>query len=400
MTGPRHVGNYTLGPRLGSGGQSEVYAGTHRFLGDAVAIKLVRVGAGTDAAVTDELIAEATRARAIDHPNVVRVLDVGRDDASGAAYLVMERVDGETLSAHLERRGPLDEAEVRRLGAEIADGMAAAHDRGIVHRDLKPANIMLTGERPKIVDFGIAKPLGDRAAVETSRRIGTPAYMAPELLTAGLVSPAADVWALGVILFQLATGQLPFDGYDNGRCPQLFELAPRVASRRPDFSPSLDALVARCLCREPGSRPATMREVAEALRAAPASHEDRVTVDLGSTEPAAVTRTARRGSRTARLVIAGVGVAGVAALAIALARSNDSVGASSATTPSPPPAADAAPASAAGVTDDDAIELDPELVDDSAEPPDRDKPNRTSVTRPRRAVDARPAAKPDAEGLD
>jgi hypothetical protein len=173
-----------------------------------------------------------------------------------------------------------------------------------------------------------------------------------------------------------------------------------VASRRPDFSPSLDALVARCLCREPGSRPATMREVAEALRAAPASHEDRVTVDLGSTEPAAVTRTARRGSRTARLVIAGVGVAGVAALAIALARSNDSVGASSATTPSPPPAADAAPASAAGVTDDDAIELDPELVDDSAEPPDRDKPNRTSVTRPRRAVDARPAAKPDAEGLD
>src|SRR5689334_16529278 len=98
MTGERHVGNYTLGPRLGSGGTSEVYAGTHRFLGDAVAIKLVR---GTDGASTDELIAEATRARAIDHPNVVRVLDVGRDDATGAAYLVMERVDGDSLSARL-----------------------------------------------------------------------------------------------------------------------------------------------------------------------------------------------------------------------------------------------------------------------------------------------------------
>src|SRR5687768_6515180 len=117
MSELRHLGNYTLGPRLGSGGSSEVYAGAHRFLGDPVAIKLVRVPPGADAVAADELLAEAARTRAIDHPNVVRVLDVGRDEATSAYYLVMERVDGEDLAARLGRVGRVDEAEARRIGA-------------------------------------------------------------------------------------------------------------------------------------------------------------------------------------------------------------------------------------------------------------------------------------------
>ncbi|MCB9572724.1 MAG: serine/threonine protein kinase [Kofleriaceae bacterium] len=262
----RTVGNYTLGDLLGRGGTSEVHAGTHRFLGDPVAIKLLRADlAGDDDAVA-AFIAEATRARAIEHPNVVRVLDVGRDDASGRCYLVMERVDGDSLATRLARRGALDEAEARRLGAGLADGLAAAHRQGIVHRDLKPANVMLAGDTPKIVDFGIARHLDGEAAVHTSRRLGTPAYMAPEQLTGGVVAPCVDVWALGAVLFELMTGAPPFDGYADGRCPQLFEPAPRLTSRVA-VSRGLDDLVARCLAREPGDRPASMDEVARALRA-------------------------------------------------------------------------------------------------------------------------------------
>lgn len=113
-----------------------MYAGTHRFLGDEVAVKLLRSGLAQDEAAVTAFIAEAERTRAIEHPAVVRVVDFGRDEASGQCYLVMERVDGETLSARIAR-GALPEAEVRRIGAALADGMQAAHDRGIVHRDRK-----------------------------------------------------------------------------------------------------------------------------------------------------------------------------------------------------------------------------------------------------------------------
>ena len=270
----RIVGSYQLGALLGRGGMSEVYAATHRFLGDAVAIKLLR---GDEDA--DGFVAEAARTRMIAHPSVVRVVDFGRDETTGSLFLVMERIDGENLAARLRRDRRLGEAEVRRLGAAIADGMQAAHDQGIVHRDLKPANVMLSGSQPKIVDFGIAKHLGDRSAVETGRRIGTPAYMAPEQLTGGLISPFVDIWALGVILFEAATGRLPFDGFAGGRAPQLFETAPPAG-----VSPGFDDLVAHCLEREPGRRPRSMAEIARVLRGEETGIE-RLTVDAGPVAP-------------------------------------------------------------------------------------------------------------------
>jgi eukaryotic-like serine/threonine-protein kinase len=274
----RIVGNYSLGALLGRGGASEVYAAEHRFLGDPVAVKLLRAEPGDGDAAGEAFVAEATRTRSIDHPAVVRVHDFGRDQASGRWYLVMERVEGETLAARLARVGRLGEAEVRRLGAAIAAGMQAAHERGIVHRDLKPANIVLQGDQPKVIDFGIATHLDGRAAVTTGRRIGTPAYMAPEQLSGGLIGPFVDVWALGVTLFEAVTGRLPFRGFDDGRCPQLFETAPRAADLAP-VSPAFDTLLARCLERDPGRRPASMAEVATALDGA--AGDERFTVDLG-----------------------------------------------------------------------------------------------------------------------
>ncbi|MGH2899701.1 MAG: protein kinase domain-containing protein, partial [Solirubrobacteraceae bacterium] len=137
MPAERTIGNYVLGPLLGRGGMSEVRSATHRFLDDRVAIKLLRSTAG-DADARSAFLAEATQTRAIDHPGVVRVIDVGCDGDD--FYIVMEHLDGETLATRLAHAGRLDEPTVRRLGAAVADGAAAAHARGIIHRDLKPGN--------------------------------------------------------------------------------------------------------------------------------------------------------------------------------------------------------------------------------------------------------------------
>lgn len=247
------LADYQLGHRIGAGGSSEVFAATKG--GDALAVKLVREGALDH----DAVISEAAKTRLLDHPSIVRVVEAGRDPESGRAYLVMERLEGGTLADRI----PLAEAEVRATGAAIADGMAMAHARGVIHRDLKPGNIMFRGDTPVILDFGIARSLGATGAVVTQDRVGTLAYMAPEQIAGGVVAPSVDIWALGVVLFEAATGRLPFGGFVDGRLPQLVDAAPRAG-----VSPGFDAVVARCLAREPGRRWGSMRELAGALRAA------------------------------------------------------------------------------------------------------------------------------------
>jgi len=286
----RSIGNYVLGAQLGRGATSEVFAAEHRFLGDRAAVKLLRAELAGDAAAAEELVAEAGKLRAVRHPNVVRVLDVGSDPASGRCYLVMERVEGESLAARLQREARLPEAEARRLGAAIADGLAAVHAAGLVHRDLKPANVMLDGGEPKLVDFGIAKLVGGDAAMATSRRVGTPAYMAPEQIAGGLIAPCVDVWALGVLLFEAVTGRLPFEGFEGGRCPQLVEVAPRAGALA-SVSPALERLIGSCLERDPGRRPPSMEAVARALRgeggALGEPGGERITEDAGPLLPVA-----------------------------------------------------------------------------------------------------------------
>lgn len=247
---PRMIGNYALGARLGAGGTSEVYAGEHRFLGEPVAVKLF--GAGTADA---GFVTEARRTRAIAHRNVVRVIDCGLEGE--VPYIVMERIAGGSLAARLRERGPLDEAAVRRLGAGIADGLAAAHALGIVHCDLKPANVMLAGDEPKVVDFGIARHVTQLASAP---RMGTPAYMAPEQRE--LVTPAVDSWALGVLLVEAVTGNLP-------RGDEL------------PCSPGLAVVIDACLAVDPARRPA-MAVIARALRG---DTEERITEPLADAPP-------------------------------------------------------------------------------------------------------------------
>ncbi|HEX3476852.1 MAG TPA: serine/threonine-protein kinase [Kofleriaceae bacterium] len=312
----RTIGNYVLGPVLGRGGMSVVHAAEHRFLGDRVAIKLLRSQLAGDAAATAAFVAEATRTRAIDHPGVVRVLDFGSD--GDAFYLVMERLDGESLAARLARCGRLDESEARRLGAAIADALAAAHDRGIVHRDLKPGNIVLVGDQPRVIDFGIAREVA--AGAITGARLGTIAYMAPEQLTSGLIAPCVDIWALGVVLFEALAGRLPFDGFADGRSPQLCETAPRLAALA-EVSPALDAVIASCLERDPGRRPASMRALAASLRQAT---PERLTEDLtalasrAAPSPGAATSAAPRRRRSRRIIAALAALALIALGAIAI----------------------------------------------------------------------------------
>jgi tRNA A-37 threonylcarbamoyl transferase component Bud32 len=254
----RTIGNFALGALIGRGGTSEVYAAEHRFLGTSAAIKVLRSELVDSDRASAAFLDEAKRTRAIDHPNVVRVLDFGRD--AGVLYLVMERVDGESLAARLRHDKRLDEPTVRAIGAGIADGIAAAHALGIIHCDLKPGNVVLAGDRPKVVDFGIAHHLG-RAS---GPRMGTPAYMAPEQIDGDVVAPSVDIWALGVVLFEALTGQVPFEATADS-APQLRQPAPRPSTRAP-CSPELDALIVACLDRDPARRPPSMLDVAEALR--------------------------------------------------------------------------------------------------------------------------------------
>jgi len=264
--------SYELAASLGRGATSEVFAVVGR---DELAIKRLHPHLLGDPRAVARFSAELERTRAIVHPNVARV------HAVGEGFLVLERIHGETLAARLAY-GPIDESELRVLGAKLADGMAAVHARGIIHRDLKPANVMLAGDEPKIVDFGIARSLACDA-LATGSRVGTPAYMAPEQWTTGAITPAGDVWALGAILFEAATGRLPFDGFEGGRCPQLIAPAPPAGC-----SPVLDRVIAACLDRDPARRP-TMLALADMLRA-----DERVTQDVGAVAVAPVVAARRR----------------------------------------------------------------------------------------------------------
>ncbi len=248
----------------------QVYACEHVEVGRQVAVKVLQPWLAQHP-VADRLRVEARAASAAGHPNIVDVFDAGKLD-DGRPFIAMEFLDGETLHESIQRAGSLSLERAVVVGAAIARALEAAHGAGIIHRDLKPENVMLVQrgrERVvKVVDFGIAF---DVAAVgrrtHAGVAIGTPHYMAPEQALGASGTPALDIYALGVILFEMVSGELPLDGPDPA---QLLELklsavAPRLETQLPQIPTWYADLVSQCLERERGLRPATAGEVAERL---------------------------------------------------------------------------------------------------------------------------------------
>ena len=255
---------YLLEELLGSGGMGHVYRAVNQHVGRAVAIKVLRAEHAENSQIVERFLREARAANLVRHPNVVDVLDIGKEDG-GAPFIVQELLSGEDLAHLVARRGgKLPVEEVCDLMLPVIDAVAEAHAQGVVHRDIKPENVFLAkgkppqGPTPKLLDFGISKVRApDLRATEVGMMMGTPAYMAPEQIQgAREADPRSDVWALGVMMFELIAGRMPFDLPD---APALFVAiatrdAPTLLEVGADVTPAISRLVERCLRRRPDDR--------------------------------------------------------------------------------------------------------------------------------------------------
>jgi serine/threonine protein kinase len=256
------AGRYLLVRRIGVGGMSEVWHGHDRVLDRAVAVKIMApaVEGTLGAAGVDLIRTEARSAARLAHPNVAGVHDFGTSPGAGhdVPYIVMELVNGHTLSTHL-RAGPLDWRIAARICAEVAAALAAAHAEQVVHRDIKPANIMLTPAGAKVLDFGIAAAIGARDFDPDGPVMGTPAYVAPERFDGGPATPAADMFALGTLLYQCLSGRLPWHAETpTGMVAAACHLEPDPLPAIDGLAPEVAALCRLCLNREPQDRPTAM----------------------------------------------------------------------------------------------------------------------------------------------
>ena len=251
------AGRYRLIDELGRGGMSVVYRGHDRVLNRDVAVKVI---ANTDPdGVSRDVKAEALATARLAHPHVATVFDFVEEGSE--AFVVMELLQGGPLSCVAE---PLPPDVACRLVAQIASALAAAHAIGLVHLDVKPGNIMLTPSGPKVFDFGLAAATGTPEEIGAQWTVlGTPAYIAPERLAAAAVTPASDVYALGVVLFWLLAHELPWPGNTRAEIVAA-HLTGTPADLPPGVTPAVGRLYRRCLARDPDSRP-TAGEVASAL---------------------------------------------------------------------------------------------------------------------------------------
>ncbi|HVL67514.1 MAG TPA: tetratricopeptide repeat protein [Vicinamibacterales bacterium] len=259
------VSHYVVLDVLGAGGMGVVCRARDERLHRLIALKFLPPHLAADAAAKRRFLVEARAAAALEHPNVCTVYEVG-EAPDGQLYLAMPLYEGETLQARI-RRGPLPVADAVRIAREIAAGLAAAHQRGIVHRDIKPSNVMLLPDgRVKILDFGVAK-VSDVTLTATGTPVGTVVYMSPEQTRGEEVDHRADVWALGVVLYEMLAGQAPFGGETSAAIAHAITVRPHrpVSECRDDTPPALDGILATALAKVPERRFASIGEMSEAL---------------------------------------------------------------------------------------------------------------------------------------
>ncbi len=256
------AGRYRLVALLGRGGMGEVFRADDLTLDQPVALKFLPEDVAADPERLAQFHAELRTARQVSHKNVCRLYDLG--EADGRPFLTMEYVDGEDLASLLRRIGRIPQDKAIEIARQLCAGLSAAHERGVLHRDLKPANIMIDGDgNVRIADFGLAVAAGDT----TASRAGTPQYMAPELLAGGQASVKTDIYALGLVLFELFTGRRPYEAKtlnDLVAMQQSGRISTPSSVVR-DLDPAIERVILRCLESDPTLRPGSALAVAAAL---------------------------------------------------------------------------------------------------------------------------------------
>jgi tRNA A-37 threonylcarbamoyl transferase component Bud32 len=345
----RHLGDYVVRERLGQGGMGIVYSGEQPMIGKRVAIKVLRPEIARDPEQVQRLLSEARAVNAIRHRGIIDIFNLGQLD-DGRSYVVMEYLHGQALDELIAQRGSLAPVEALEILDEVLAALGAGHEAGIIHRDLKPSNIYLVrqpdGSRyVKLLDFGLAKqslvPRGATPQTRTDMFVGTPEYVAPEQARAEPVGPYTDLYAAGVVAFEMLTGKLPFEASAaiDFVLKHLEAIPPAPSSAAKGIPVELDALVLRMLQKEPRHRPASCeavrREIARIRRALSSSSTHVMQSppwQVGSGEvpevAAPVAFVDRAASRVAALAAVrrvgtplwiGVGVAGAALLAAGIA---------------------------------------------------------------------------------
>ena len=313
LPGDMVAGRYRVVGLLGRGGMGEVYRADDLKLGQPVALKFITSGLENEPGRLERFLNEVKLARLVAHPTVCRVYDVGEID--GEHYLSMEYVDGEDLASLLNRIGRLPKDKAVELSRQLCAGLAAAHEQGILHRDLKPANVMIDGRgRAKITDFGLA---GLPESIESGEiMLGTPAYMAPEQLAGREVSIRSDLYALGLVLYELFTGNRAYRADSRvDLMRQQNEHTPATPSSLVDgLDPAVEAIILRCLDPEPANRPVSALAIAAALPGG-----DPLAAALAAGETPSPELVAAQGVSTAMKPALAVGLAVGALLLIALA---------------------------------------------------------------------------------
>ncbi|MCB1022667.1 MAG: protein kinase, partial [Acidobacteria bacterium] len=258
---------------LGRGGMGEVYEAEDLELGGRVALKTVRERWREESEFLGRFKREIQIARRLTHPHLCRIFDGGRD--GDLVYLTMELLEGETLAARLERDGPMKAEQTSPIIAQILAGLSALHDGGVIHRDLKPGNVMISarpqgGERAVLMDFGLARSLAEpgsaTAQTLTGRAVGTPDYMAPEQMLGKPAGASTDLFALGVLLFHMLTGEKPWPENDRWTTPPT-----RLRAHNAEAPKAWEAAIELCLRRDPAERPQSVAQLARLLGVAPAA---------------------------------------------------------------------------------------------------------------------------------
>lgn len=261
-------GRYRLEAKLGSGGMSTVYLARDQTLDRAVAVKVMHREMSEQPDQIERFRQEARAVAKLSHPNVVAVIDAGED---GYPYIVFEYVEGETLKQRIAREGPLDTQEALAYAIEVARGLTVAHARNMVHRDIKPQNVLIDSEgRAKLTDFGISRQLEQDGMTATGRVLGTTDYVSPEQAMGRPVDPRSDIYSLGVVLYEMLVGQVPFraDSQVGVAMKHVNEELPDVQRRRSDVSAAVALVVERATAKNPDERYQHIGEMLDDMSAA------------------------------------------------------------------------------------------------------------------------------------